>query len=189
MKKLLITASVLTAFAGMNVQAASTGTITFNGELTATTCNVVVEGQTEDATIKLPTLGINQLASAGATAGDTSFNMALTECAGTLKQATAFFEAGTTVDATGRLKNIKEDVAATDDSEAVVAATNVSLELVDTASGKPIVAGNQSQIEGNTYVDISSGAASLPYAVRYYATGATTAGLVLSNVVYSIQYK
>ncbi|MDA5483418.1 type 1 fimbrial protein, partial [Yersinia intermedia] len=40
-----------------------------------------------------------------------------------------------------------------------------------------------------TYIDATTGSASLPYAVQYYANGATTAGTVVSNVVYSIQYK
>lgn len=157
MKKLFITASILAAFAGMNAQAASTGTIKFNGELTATTCNVVVDNQASDATIQLPTLGINQLATAGSTAGETSFNMALSDCAGTLTTASAFFENGTTVDTTGRLKNISTDTAATDDAEATTAATNVSLELLDGTTGDTIVAGNQSQVEANSYVSIATG--------------------------------
>ncbi|WP_342754205.1 fimbrial protein [Pantoea sp. MBD-2R] len=189
MKKLLITASVLAAFAGMNAQAASTGTITFNGELTATTCDVVVDNQAADATIQLPTLGINQLATAGSTAGETSFNMALTNCAGTLTTASAFFENGLTVDTDGRLKNTATDTAATDDTPATTAATNVSLELLNGTTGDVIVAGNDSQVDANSYVSIATGSAVLPYSVRYYATGATTAGLVGSNVVYSIQYK
>ena len=190
MKKLFITASILAAFAGMNAQAASTGTITFNGELTATTCNVVVDNQAADATIQLPTLGINQLATAGSTAGETSFNMALSDCAGTLTTATAFFENGTTVETTGRLRNIATDTAATDDAAATTAATNVSLQLLDGGNnGEPIVVGNQSQVDANTYASIATGSAVLPYSVRYYANGATTAGRVSSNVVYSIQYK
>lgn len=189
MKKLFITASILAAFAGMNAQAESTGTITFNGELTATTCEVVVDNQAADATIQLPTLGINQLATAGSTAGETSFNMALSNCSGTLKTASAFFENGTTVDTDGRLKNTATDTAASGDTAATTAATNVSLELLDGTTGDVIVAGNQSQTDANSYVSIATGSAVLPYSVRYYATGATTAGLVGSSVVYSIQYK
>lgn len=160
-------------------QAASTGTITFNGELTASTCDVIVDGQNKDATIVLPTVSTSQLTAATQVAGQTGFNMALSNCAGTLKTAAAFFEAGSTVDTvTGRLKNTN-----------ATGAKNVSLQLLDGANGSAIQAGNQNQIAKNTYASVSTGSATLPYAVQYYAEGATTAGLVKSSVVYSIMYK
>lgn len=181
MKKLAIVAAVAAVLGSVGMaQAASTGTITFNGELTATTCDVIVDGQAADATVVLPTVGINQLTTAGQTAGRTGFNMALKDCAGTLKTASAFFEAGSSVDlVTGRLKNVSGD------------ATNVGLQLRDgsSASQAVIQAGNSNQTNNTTYVDVATGSANLPYAVEYYADGATTAGTVVSNVVYSIQYK
>lgn len=160
-------------------QAASTGTITFNGELTASTCDVIVDGQAADATVVLPTVSTNQLKTPAQVAGRTGFNMALTNCTGTLKSASAFFEAGSTVDTVnGRLKNTSTG-----------GATNVSLQLLDGANSSVIQAGNQNQIIKNTYASVASGSATLPYAVQYYAEGATTAGLVKSSVVYSIMYK
>ncbi|WP_196061644.1 MULTISPECIES: fimbrial protein [unclassified Serratia (in: enterobacteria)] len=181
MKKLAIVASLVAAFGSLGMaQAASTGTITFNGELTATTCDVVVDGQAADATVVLPTIGTNLLQTAGTTRGDTGFVMALNNCSGTLQTASAFFEAGSSVDqVTGRLKNMTGG------------ATNVSLQLLDGSSTSPAViqAGNQNQVTNTTYKDISSGSASLPYIVRYYAEAPTTAGTVVSNVVYSIQYQ
>lgn len=180
MKKLAIIASIVAAFAGVNAaQAASTGTITFNGELTASTCDVSVDGQGADATVVLPTVGTNQLTSANQVAGSTGFNMALSNCAGTLKTVSAFFEAGPSVDVvTGHLKNVSGT------------AGQVSLELMDGSNAMaPIKAGNSSQTTSTTYIAASTGSATLPYAVQYYADGATTAGTVVSNVVYSIQYK
>ncbi|EFE96266.1 MULTISPECIES: fimbrial protein [Serratia] len=180
MKKLIVAAAVVAAFAGVNAQAASTGTITFNGELTATTCDVIVDGQTADATIVLPTVSVNQLTTAGQTAGQTGFNMSLSNCEGTLKTASAFFESGSSVDlVTGRLKNVSGT------------ATNVGLQLRDasSASNAVIQAGNSNQTSNTTYVDVASGSANLPYNVEYYADGKTTAGTVVSNVIYSIQYK
>ncbi|MEX1842741.1 type 1 fimbrial protein [Enterobacter cloacae] len=187
MKKLTLALSfaALTGVSGL-AQAASTGTINFEGLLTATTCDVNVDGQGPDATVVLPTMGVSQLASAGQTGGKTGFNMSLSNCAGTLKTASAFFEAGPTVDlVTGRLKNTF--VGSGDDA----AATNVSLQLLDgsSASYAAIQAGNANQVTSTTYVDIASGSANLPYAVQYYADAATTAGKVASQVVYSLQYK
>ncbi|RDL27144.1 fimbrial protein [Serratia fonticola] len=181
MKKLAIVVSLATALGSVGLsQAASTGTITFNGELTASTCDVIVEGQAADATVVLPTISTNQLDAATKTAGETAFVMALNNCSGNLQTASAFFEAGASVDAvTGRLKNLTGG------------ATNVSLQLLDVSSASRAViqAGNQNQKTGTTYVNVSAGSANLPYAVRYYAEGATTPGTVVSNVVYSIQYQ
>ncbi|CAI1996623.1 Major pilin [Serratia fonticola] len=181
MKKLAIVASLVAAFGSVGMaQAASSGTITFNGELTANTCDVVVDGQTADATVVLPTVGVNQLNSATKTAGDTGFVMALNNCSGTLQTASAYFEAGASVDSlTGRLKNLTGS------------ATNVSLQLLDgsSASQAIIQAGNANQVMNTTYKDVSGGSTTLPYTVRYYAEAPTTAGTVVSNVVYSIQYQ
>ncbi|GAB5070590.1 fimbrial protein [Citrobacter sedlakii] len=162
-----------------SANAASTGTITFNGQLTATTCDAVVDTQGADATVILPTVGTNQLTTAGQTAGRTGFNIALTNCQGTLQNASAFFEAGPTVDLpSGHLLN------------KTGTATGVSLQLRDesSANGDIIVAGNGNQAVNTTYVDVSSGSANLPYSVEYFADTATTAGTVISQVVYSIQY-
>ena len=57
MKKLAIAASLIAVFGTVGLaQAASTGTITFNGELTANTCDVIVDGQAANATVVLPTV-------------------------------------------------------------------------------------------------------------------------------------
>ncbi|WP_337264252.1 MULTISPECIES: fimbrial protein [unclassified Serratia (in: enterobacteria)] len=180
MKKLTLIASLIAACGSVGLaQAASTGTITFNGELTASTCDVIVDGKAADATIILPTVGINQLNAAAKTAGRTGFIMALNNCTGTLKTASAFFEAGASVDqVTGRLKSTGT-------------ATNVALQLLDGSKASPAViqAGNQNQRTNTQFVSVATGSANLPYAVEYYANGATTAGTVISTVVYSIQYK
>ncbi len=181
MKKLAVVASLVAAFGSVGMaQAASTGTITFNGELTANTCDVIVDGQAADATVVLPTVSTSQLQAPTRTAGDTGFVMALNNCEGTLQTASAFFEAGASVDAvTGRLKNLTGT------------ATNVSLQLLDGSSPSQAVieAGNQNQVLNTTYKDVTGGSTTLPYIVRYYAEDATTPGNVVSNVVYSIQYQ
>lgn len=176
--------SFLIALGMTTANAASTGTITFNGELTDTTCDVDVNGQGTDATVTLPTVSINQLTKAGLTTGRTSFNFNLSKCVigtkGGHSKVAAFFQPGNTVDlSTGRLKNVGGD------------ATMVDLQLLD-ASGNysPIKVGNTDQVNDMTYVDIKSdGTALLPYSVEYYANGQTTAGTVTSSVVYNLQYK
>lgn len=186
MKKGIMSFSLMVAL-GMiipSANAASTGTITFNGELTDTTCDVNVNGQGADATVTLPTVSIKELAKAGDTTGRTSFNMNLSNCVigteGGHSKVAAFFQPSNSVDlATGRLKNVGGD------------ATNVDLQLLDVSGNYSVInVGNTAQVNDMAYMDIQAdGTALLPYAVEYYANGQTTPGTVTSSVVYNLQYK
>lgn len=179
MNKIILSAIAGVVLSSGLAQAASGGTINFQGQLSNNTCEVVVDGQASNPTVTLPTVSIGQLGGAAQTAGLTGFNLALANCSGTLKTASAFFEAGASVDVlTGRLKNTGT-------------AQNVSLQLRDgtSVSQTVIKAGNADQITGNSFVNVESGSANLPYFVEYYAEGTTTPGTVVSSVVYSIQYK
>lgn len=183
MKKVMILAVLAAAgFVGAS-QAAPTGTINFTGQLTDNTCDVNIDGQGVNPLIHLPTIQTSQLQTQGEVAGRTGFNVALTNCTAPAQSGVSvFFQAGDTVDQiTGRLKNT--DVSTT-------GATNVSLQLLDaTNSFAPIKAGNQSQVTDTSYVEVAEdGSATVPYAVEYYADDATTAGMVTSKVLYSIQY-
>lgn len=179
----------------LNAQAASTGTINFKGRVTASTCNVSVDGQGVDATVTLPTVPATELAGAGQTTGRTNFLMALSDCTLHLTPPTnemegfwseslvsAFFQAGATVDSnTGRLKQTTAS-----------GAENVSLQLRDGTNNNVIVAGSQTQRANNYFADIhdySGQEIKLPYAVEYYAEAAATSGVVTSSVVYNLQYK
>ena len=70
-------------------------------------------------------------------------------------------------------------------------ATNVSLQLRDGQDNSVINAGDAAQAGTSAigYADISSGSASLPYYVEYYAEDAVNAGAVASQVTYSLIYK
>lgn len=182
---ILTTASIMCLGVSFASNAASTGTITFNGELTDSTCNVVIDGQGSDATVTLPTVSISELDSSGKTTGRTAFNLQLSDCVvGTntgQSKVSAFFQTGATVDqSTGRLKNTLTD-----------GASSVDLQLLDASNNfAPINVGSTSQVSDMGYVDIdANGTATLPYAVEYYANGQTTPGLVASSVVYNLQYK
>lgn len=161
------------------VHANSGGTITFNGEVTATTCEVKVNGLGTDATVMLPTVSESQLAKAGQSAGRTKFTLFLGNCSGSLKTATAFFEDGPSVTLAGSLSNVGGT------------ANNVDLRLLDggDAANQPIIIGQYGQVNSNSYTNIENGMGSLPYLVEYLSTGTATAGSVISNVVYSIHYK
>ncbi|QKJ85197.1 type 1 fimbrial protein [Paramixta manurensis] len=180
MKNSIIAASIMALFGAANVaHAAPTGTITFNGELTANTCVVKVNGQGPSETVVLPTISINQLKTSGESAGKTNFSMELSDCSDTATGVAAFFEAGKDVNINGRLNNNLTD-----------GAKLVSLQLLDGSNGyTAIKAGDQVQNTATASVTVTDGKATLPYAVQYYAEGATSAGKVVSMVDYSIIYK
>ncbi|RXV68731.1 type 1 fimbrial protein [Burkholderia stabilis] len=183
MKKALIslTAIALPAFAPL--AHAADGTINFTGELMAQTCTIDVNGTVTPAvaTVTLPTVSTGKLTASGETTGQTGFVVGLKNCSGPATAASAFFENGPTVDlASGNLNT----------TAGAGAATNVQLQLVDASNGSTIKAGNTDQNTNTTRIALdASGNANLPYAVQYYATGATTAGSVNSSVTYSINYQ
>lgn len=182
MKNIIAITALGSVFISSAVQAAGNGTINFTGAVNNQTCNATVNGSAgaTAAAVTLPTVQADALSTAGDTAGTTAFKMDVIGCAasnptgaGTVK---AFFERGPNVDSNGRLINT-----------ATGGASNVVLELVDGTGNSAIKAGDISQNTGN-FVAISGGNATLPYAVRYYATGPATAGAVISSVTYSLIY-
>ncbi|MBV7484291.1 fimbrial protein [Bordetella sp. BOR01] len=169
----------VTAIAAMAVSSAAfaiDGTINFEGLISDVTCEISVNGATNNATVTMPSASIAALATAGSTAGVTPFNINLTGCAGpTLNTAHTHFEMGPSVDAiTGHLNNVTGT------------AGNVQVQLLNALSA-PIAVGRLNQ--GDTAVDISSGAGTMSYFARYYATGPATAGTVGTRVDYTIQYE
>ena len=159
--------------AGTQAAFATQGTITFEGEITAATCTVVNSGG-PSFTVDLPKVSVNELDASGKTAGWKQFNIELGNCS-SATNVKAFFEGGSTVDATsGRLNNM-----------ATGGATNVQVALRDTGGAGNIHVGNSS----NQWFDVSSGSGTLTYEAGYWATGQATAGLVESSVTYAIEYQ
>jgi major type 1 subunit fimbrin (pilin) len=151
---------------------ASDGTITFTGQLNTATCTITGGG---NQTVTLPTLSTAALTSAGATAGDTLFNIAVTGCTAGLTTANAYFEAGGNIDtATGRLKN-------------TAATNNVQIQLLN-GSGTVVNLAGVAGSQNTAAATLTSGAGTQSFIARYYATGATTAGAVASSVTYSMVY-
>ncbi|CRM84637.1 putative fimbrial protein [Pseudomonas sp. FH4] len=172
--------AVLVAATVSSAALASDGKIDFNGELKAETCKVAVNGASgaNGTTVTLPTISTASLTTAGQVAGQTGFNIELSDCSAAIKTAAAFFESGGSVDpASGNLKNVSGS------------ATKVQLQLVDATNGQAIKAGNTAQVTSTSRVDVANTSAILPYAVQYFAQAATTPGTVVSSVTYSINYQ
>ena len=169
--KLLALATAAAALTPM-ISSASDGTITFTGAVQAVTCSI----GNPSFTVNLPTVSTSALPSNGIVAGTTRIVIAVTGCNSGLANANAYFESGPNVDSTtGRLKNTGT-------------AANVDLQLT-TTSGAVIDLSKAygSQYTGQT-ANIVSNNVVLEYGVRYYATGAATAGNVASSLTYSVVY-
>ncbi|EIX9036621.1 fimbrial protein [Klebsiella oxytoca] len=181
----LLLSTAIASACFMSTAMAADGVINFEGKLVANTCDITIDGQASPATVTLPTVSVNTLANVGDTTGRTSFNIGLSNCQGVTSTTTAaaFYEAGATVDST--TFQLVNTAAAAD------AATNVQLQLLDgsDASYSKINIGNQDQNTKTAQVALNNGAATLPYAVQYYATDAATPGQVSSQVNFSINYQ
>lgn len=161
---------------------AADGTITINGQITDTTCTISVDGGNTDATVTLPTVSVSSLATTGATAGATPFNISLSNCTGlSLQTASTYFEPGAYVDSqTGRL-NI--------DTTAPDAAGNVQVQLLNAERNAIVAGASVDNGQNDIPVDITSGSGVLNYYAQYYATDASTAGSVTTQVDYTMVYE
>lgn len=174
MKKLTLSALVLTALFGANAHA--NNTITFLGEVSDQTCEVAINGATANPTVLLPTVSTADLAAAGSVAGETPFTLSVSGCTINATQAlpikTVFV--GNSVTAAGNLGN-----AGT--------ATKVSLQILDAVGGNAVDLTGVATVDG---LNVAPGAstASHDFAVQYYSEGAATAGTVVSSVQYAISY-
>lgn len=156
--------------------AASNNTITFNGQVSAQTCTVAVNGNQANPVILLPTVSAASLSTAGSTAGETTFTVSVSNCdapSTALPIKTAFL--GNNVTSDGNLGNTGT-------------ATNVQVQLLEASGGTAI------QLQGTTSVpglvlDVDATEASHDFAVQYVSVvGGATAGTVSASVQYALDY-
>ena len=155
--------------------AASSGTITINGEVKDQTCTIVPAD--EDQIVTLATVATADLAALGDELAKQSFTINLTDCAA--GDVFAFFSADTAslIDpATNTLVNQGT-------------ATNVNVALYE-ENGSRIELGNAAYV----YVDkktvvADNNPATLMYSAGYYATGQAIAGSVTAVANYTISYQ
>lgn len=171
--KLTLCAMALAA-ASTSALAATQGTVTFNGELTADTCEIAPDSL--DRQVPLPPVAVQTLNVPGIEAGTTGFDLNVENCPAGITQVAAHFEAigSSGLDtATGNLTNA---------SPAADAATNVQVRLYDTDQ-QALAVGST-----GTATLIDNGNATMHYFGGYYSTAATTAGPVYAQVRYTLAY-
>lgn len=178
-KKAMCLSGMLLTIYTVNAAAFSDNTINFEGEVTAQTCNVLVNGQASPVVL-LPTVSTTDLTAAGRTAGTTSFEFNVSGCTTSNAASTIGAKfAGNAVDTTtagaGTLGNTGT-------------ATNVNIQLLDSTSA-PINLNSTWLGDGDIALAADSETATQTYFARYYATGAATAGTVRASVQYALNYQ
>lgn len=182
----VLAATVTLLLLNSNLSAASDGTITFTGKISDVTC--LVTGGTEngtasaggDFTVALDQISTSALAVNNAKAGDKKFFISLKgqNCASG-KTANIVYERAQSAaidSVTGRLKNLSASGAAKNVQIAILNHDKSALNL------------NNGHVSHQAKV-IAANEARFDYWAQYVATGgAASAGVVQTNVVYSVAY-
>lgn len=165
-------------------------TITFNGKIVTSTCEVAVDGTAGNATVTLPTVSTKDLAAANNTAGATRFVVSVTNC-GVLagldplptKIKTRFLAhqvngANLANTAVGGATNVA--IQLLEDLGDVGSSTNAALDFSTTG----YVTSATSQTPPDT-----TPAVTFPFIAQYIATGIAGAGTVQAIVDYELVYE
>lgn len=182
MKKLNVAFSIVAALASASAFAVSDNTIQFQGEVADQTCNVNINGNTQAPVILLPTVPAASLATAGETAGQTTFTIGLTGC-------TAPQDADVDINTIFVGNNLNTNNRLGNTNKTDSAATNVSLELVDPGSNDAALDLTGTKPNSGLVLKANATSAEHDFAVRYYAEDKATAGFVNGSVQYAISYK
>lgn len=181
MNKLAIALSAALAIGASFSASAQSGTITFNGEITATTCTITWPGSGGTATdpiVTLPTVPTTALAAPGVTAGKRTVSLVIGGPGAQCTSGLAAIELNPNRDANqanGYLNN----------TATVDPATNVQIALRD-ANDAPI---NISTPWRSAEIDLTT-TQQIDFAAEYRSTTAAAgAGNVTANVGYTIDYK
>jgi major type 1 subunit fimbrin (pilin) len=182
-RKLPIALALSLAFGLAANGAMASNTITINGKLTATTCNVVGgqglngTGGSADFTVTLPTLATGDFAAPGATGGAVPFTLSLSgaSCTDGTEVSAHFAPATVDVDqAHGTLKNKASP------------GSNIQVQFLDGQDGDAAI--DLAKYGKLKSVTVANSAASLTYVAQYYAAAAATAGDYSSTMQYDIDY-
>lgn len=159
--------------------AMATPLVTFQGEVTAQTCEPSIAGDT-NATVMLPTVPAADLSSAGSTTGLTPFTIKVENCqtdTTDVNIGTKFLGHNVTVG--GNLGNLAP----------VNAAANVAIQLTTDATGAtPVVLNGVTTVPGLTLI-AGETSAEYKFGAQYIAEGAAaTAGAVTAVAEYTLSY-
>jgi len=164
---------------GCGVLSLSNQTLTVtaaNGTVTATTCQITAPS----ITVNLPPVSAQRLASAGTTAGTTSFSIPL-NCSSAAANVYVTLTDATTPSNRTSLLTLK----------GTSTAGNVKLQLLR-SDGSPVSYGPESAVAGGTnqwLVGPSSSTTGIPLVAQYYSTGTATPGTVQAAAMFTLSYQ
>jgi len=181
MKKLTILSLAAAMAAGFaSTASAQSGTITFNGEVIATTCSVTFPGGTgvgNDATYQLRQVTASTLANVGDRANRTPITLQIGGTGGQCSSGTASLELNPN-------RNAAVDGTYLRNTAATSPATNVAIALSDGND----VAIDISRPWASAPIDLAA-TKDLRFGAEYVATGAAAAGNVTAAVGYTVTYR
>lgn len=176
MKKIPFALVLALGLASGSAFAASSGTITINGEVKDQTCTIV---GVADQTVTLATVAKADLDASGKEAAKQSFTIKLENCAA--GDVFAFFSTDTASLIDPATNTLVNQVTGT--------ATNVNVALYE-ENGDKIKLGDSTYTYAVTKtVAALNDPATLMYSAGYYATGAAGSGTVKAVANYTISYK
>lgn len=179
MKKLIACAVMGMSALGGDFANASDGTITFNGLIIGSSCDISINNGGANQTVTLPTVQRDALQGVGGlSAGDTQFHMSFRNCEPN-SILRPFFES-TNVNNRGKLTNLDtaENGGATGVAIAIKTVDNKYIDLrFNREDTNPFLATGP------------AGSAEFFYVADYEAFAAVTTGTVRTNLVYSVQYQ
>ncbi|MGM8755830.1 fimbrial protein [Enterobacter chuandaensis] len=181
MKKQLAVAVAMLFTTGMGMVHAADGTINFTGTVTADTCTVAINDQT-NPTLNLGTVNTADLAASGDTGPATNFTLNLTSCPETVTGASITFSGN--ADST-------LNTAFTNEANASDAAKNVGVQLYD-SSLKTVTPDAALDVTSflTENADQTAKSASIPFTARMIAVAdVATAGSIISHADYTVSYQ
>lgn len=159
---------------------AADGTITFQGNITNSTCVVSTSGGTANMTVTMPFTVSSALSKPGSTSQTVPFAINVSKCSPTMGASVfTYFESANINPATGALKNTVTSGGA----------TNVEIQILEKGAPLFLAMDANGQGSGQTSVSISNGGAVRNYGARYFSTGPITSGLVNTSTQYTVIYQ
>lgn len=152
------------------------GTVHFKGELVNAAC--AVDAGSVNQTVQLGQYRTAKLDEAGKVTDKASFNIQLNDCDSQIAQTAKVAFSGVAASA-------GNPTVLAVASSAAGSATNVGIQILDS---KSVPLG----LDGATFstaVTLRDGMNILPFHARYYALGATTAGVANADATFAVQYE
>lgn len=152
------------------------GQVNFDGQLTGQTCSITAGDRNK--TVTLPVISIASLAAKGQTAGSRPFSINVENCPVGVNSVSAHWE----------ITNINPDTGNAVNLATINRAGNVEVQLLDHDSTALRLGDSGKPVQVTRTASDAVGTATLNYGGRYYATGATSAGMVSTTANFTLAY-